>query len=112
MKPGNAGGAKGPQFKDNAANDAAARIGDEPTNTRKGPEVADGVACQSEGRTQVPLLRLVRQGVSEGRLVDGLAALPGKRRGAGSRRRSFRGHRGVGRGGGGGGTGGRKQAED
>ena len=35
MKPGNSGGAKGPQFKDNVGSSKERGIGDEPTNARK-----------------------------------------------------------------------------
>src|SRR5258708_7118189 len=44
MKPGNAGGGKGPQLKGNARSDEDRAIGDEPNNPRKCSEVADGVA--------------------------------------------------------------------
>ena len=59
MNPGNSGGAKGPQFKDNATSRTERGIGDEPTNSHLGSEFADSVACQSEGRTGVPLLHAV-----------------------------------------------------
>ena len=44
MKPGNAGGGKGPQLKANARSDEGRGIGDEPNNPNKCSEVADGVA--------------------------------------------------------------------
>ena len=48
MKPGNAGGAKGPQFKTDAASGEGP--GDWATyQLRQGSETPDGVACQSEG---------------------------------------------------------------
>src|SRR5512140_1131625 len=87
-------------------------IGDEPTNSRNGSEAAAGVACQSEGRTQVPLLHALRQGVPEGRALDGLATLPDQRRRGGHRRRDVRGHRSLRRDEVAGGTGGRTQNED
>src|SRR5215469_18503794 len=49
MKPGNAGGRKGPQLKGNARSDEDGGIGVESINPRKCSEVADGVARQSEG---------------------------------------------------------------
>src|SRR6266566_5838340 len=49
LKPGNAGGGKGPQLKGNARSDEDRGIGDEPNNPRKCSEVADGVARESEG---------------------------------------------------------------
>ena len=47
MKPGNSGGAKGPQFKDNVRSSAEREIGDEPTNARINTKTAGGVACES-----------------------------------------------------------------
>ena len=44
MKPGNAGGGKGPQLKGNAGSDEGRRIGDEPSNPQQCSEVAEGVA--------------------------------------------------------------------
>jgi len=67
MKPGNAGGGKGPQLKGNARSNEGGGIGVEPNNPSKRSEIADGVARQSEGIAQLPLLRLVRQGVPQGR---------------------------------------------
>src|SRR5215468_5669697 len=65
-KPGNAGGGKGPQLKGNARSDEDGGIDVESINPRKRSEVADGVARQSEGSAQLPLLRAVRQGVPQG----------------------------------------------
>jgi len=48
-KPGNSGGGKKPQLKGNARSNEGPRIGDEPNNSTKCSEVADGVARQSEG---------------------------------------------------------------
>jgi len=59
MKPGNAGRAKGPQLKGNARSDEDGGIDVESINPRKRSEVADGVARQSEGSAQLPLLRAV-----------------------------------------------------
>jgi hypothetical protein len=44
MKPGNAGGGKGPQLKGDATSDEGLGIGDEPNNPNECSEVADGVA--------------------------------------------------------------------
>jgi hypothetical protein len=49
MKPGNAGGGKEPQLEVNATSDEGREIGDEPNNSRKYSEVADGVTRESEG---------------------------------------------------------------
>ena len=66
MKPGNAGGAKGPQFKDNVrrATKPEGLTTNLPTPSNRS-EAADGVARQSEGIAKLPLLHPVRQGVSE-----------------------------------------------
>jgi len=58
MKPGNSGGGKGPPLKGNARSDKGPRIGDEPNNSTKCSEVADGVARQSEGIAQLSLYAL------------------------------------------------------
>src|SRR5258708_17952995 len=61
LKPGNAGGGKGPQFKTDA------RRGEGPGDwaayqlRRVFRETADGVTRESEGRSRVSLLRPVRQ---------------------------------------------------
>src|SRR5512137_327330 len=70
-------------------------IDDESTNSRNGSEVAGGVACQSEGRLEVPLLYAVRQGASRGCAVEGVAALPEQRWRARCRRPDVCGHRSV-----------------
>ena len=43
MKPGNAGGGKGPQLETNARSDKDGGIGDEPSNPRKRSEVTGSV---------------------------------------------------------------------
>ena len=48
MKPGNAGGGKGPWFKVNARSGESREIGDEPDTSTKGSEVTGSVTCQSE----------------------------------------------------------------
>jgi hypothetical protein len=98
MKPGNAGGGKGPQLEGNARSDEDGGIGDEPNNPRKCSEVADGVARQSEGIAQLSLLCAVRQGVPEGRSGFRLRMLQSQWRSSRSGRPDVRGHRGVRRG--------------
>ena len=95
MKPGNAGGGKGPQLKGNARSDEDGGIGDEPNNPRKCSEVADGVARQSEGIARLSLLRAVRQGVPKGRSGVRLRMLQSQWRSSRSGRPDVRGHRGV-----------------
>src|SRR5713226_3530625 len=54
MKPGNAGGGKGPQLKGNARSNEDRGIDDESSNPRKCSEVADGVARESEAFVSMP----------------------------------------------------------
>ncbi len=49
-KPGNAGGAKGPEFKANVTRGKSQEIGHEPHNSGNGSEATDDVTCPSEGR--------------------------------------------------------------
>src|SRR5205823_14453623 len=60
LKPGNAGGGKGPQFKIDAASGEDAEIG-QPSNSEEWSAAADGVARESEVDAGLPLLRAVRQ---------------------------------------------------
>jgi RNA-directed DNA polymerase len=60
MKPGNAGGGKGPQFRTSAASGEGPEIG-QPINSEKCPETADGVTRKSEGGSRLSLLRSLRQ---------------------------------------------------
>ncbi len=48
-KPGNAGGAKGPEFKADVSRGKSQEIGHEPRNSGNGSEATDDVTCQSEG---------------------------------------------------------------
>ena len=48
MKPGNAGGGRGPQFKINAISGKGQEIG-QPINSDKSSETTDGVTRKSEG---------------------------------------------------------------
>src|SRR5260370_2428092 len=59
LKPGNAGGGKGPQFKTNAVSSEGPEIG-KPSNSEKCSETADSVTRESEGRSRLSLLRPVR----------------------------------------------------
>ena len=60
LKPGNAGGGKGPQFKTDATSGEDLEIG-QPINSENCSETAEGVARESEGRSRLSLLRAVRQ---------------------------------------------------
>src|SRR5258708_11879151 len=60
LKPGNAGGGKGPQFKTNATSGEGPEIG-KPSNSETCPETADGVTRESEDASRLPLLRPLRQ---------------------------------------------------
>src|SRR5215472_153164 len=95
MRPGNAGGGKGPQLKGNARSNEDGGIGVEPNNPRKCSEVADGVARQSEGIAQLSFPRLVRQGVSQGRSGICLRVLQSQWRSGRSGQADVRGHRDV-----------------
>src|SRR5260370_2627795 len=70
-------------------------IGDEPNNSIPCSEVADGVACKSEGIAQLSFPCAVRQGVSERCSGLCLRTLPSQRRGSGSGQPDIREHRGV-----------------
>src|ERR1700674_5097259 len=73
-------------------------IGDEPNNSNQCSEVADGVACKSEGIARLSFLCAVRQGVSERCSGVWLRTLQGQRRSSGSGLPELRGHRTVWRG--------------
>src|SRR6202162_5336664 len=60
LKPGNAGGGKGPQFKTNATSSEGPGIG-KPINSETCSKAADGVARESEGGSWLSLLRAARQ---------------------------------------------------
>src|ERR1700674_3270338 len=70
-------------------------IGDEPNNSTKCSEVADGVARQSEGIAQLSLLCPVRQGVPRRRDGFRLRMLQSEPRSSRSRRPNVCGHRRV-----------------
>jgi len=95
MKPGNAGGGKGPQLKGNARSNEGRGIDDESSNPRKCTEVADGVARESEGNAQLSLLCSVRQGVPKGHSDLRLGMLPRQWWSSRSGRPEVGGHRGV-----------------
>src|SRR5262249_55202535 len=97
-KPGNAGGGKGPQFQVNGRSGDSREIGLEPTTSPEGWQAAGDVARQSEERTHVPLLHVVRQGVPAGCAELRLPLLSGERRQPGRGRPDLRGHRGRRRG--------------
>ena len=99
LKPGNAGGGKGPQLKGQRKKRRRTEgLAMSLTTPRKCSEAADGVACQSEGIAQLSFLCAVRQGVSEGRSGLRLRMLPSQRRSSRSGWPDVRGHRGVRRG--------------
>src|SRR5207249_6846682 len=83
----------------------------EPATSREDSEASGGVARQSEGSAQLPVLPAIRQGVPRGRAGLRLSTLPSQRRGRGCGRRKLRGHRGVRHREGGEREGGRTQAE-
>ena len=58
LKPGNAGGGKGPQFKTTQDVVRDLEIG-QPSNSEKCSETADGVTRESEGGGRLSLLRSV-----------------------------------------------------
>jgi hypothetical protein len=95
MKPGNAGGGKGPQLKADARSDEDEGIGDESSNPGKCSEVADGVTRKSEGIAQLSLLLAVRQDVPQGCSGICLRMLQSQRRSGRSGRPDVRGHRRV-----------------
>jgi len=60
LKPGNAGGGKGPQFRTDARRSEGQEIG-QPINSEKRSEAAECVTRESEDRTRLSVLRSVRQ---------------------------------------------------
>ena len=112
LKPGNAGGGKGPRFQMSVRQVESQEIGDEPTTSTDGWETSGDAACQSERGADVSLLRPVRQTVPPGRSASRLRALPRQWRGGGSGWADVHGHRGVRRGRMVGGTGTRTERED
>ena len=112
-KPGNAGGAKGPQFKDNAGSgDGTGGIGDEPTTSRTVQKLQAALHAKAKGAPNYRFYALYDKVYREDVLWHGLPTLPGQRRSAGRRRPDVRGHRGVRRDEVVGRTGGRTQDED
>src|SRR5713226_4305549 len=60
LKPGNAGGGKGPWFKTNAGSGEGPEIG-QPSNSETCSETADRVTRESEDGSRLSLLRPLRQ---------------------------------------------------
>jgi hypothetical protein len=75
LKPGNAGGGKGPWFRTDAASSEGQEIG-QPINSEECSEAADGVTRESEDRSRVSLLRSVRQDIPRGHPDACLCAVP------------------------------------
>src|SRR5437016_7785890 len=95
LKPGNAGGGKGPWFKEQRPKWRQPGDWCEPSTSTQGWEATADVACQSEECTYVPLLRAVRQGVSSGCPGIRLPVLSSQPRRRGRGRPDVRGHRSV-----------------
>ena len=93
--PGNAGGAKGPQFESGVGRRTGHGDWREPISPAKRSETPEGATCESEGISGLSVLLAVRQGVA-GRCVGGCLAggAPQRRCGRGGRP-DGRGHRGV-----------------
>src|SRR6266446_6487752 len=94
LKPGNAGGGKGPQFKTNAASSEGPEIG-KPSNSEKCSETTDSVTRESEGRSRLSLLRPVRQDRPRRHSGACLCPVPLQQGRTGSGRPGFCGHRGI-----------------
>src|ERR1700740_3296553 len=67
----------------------------QPSNSEKCSETADGVTRESKGRSQVSLLRAVRQDQPRGHPGTRLRTVLLEQGRTGGRRRGLRGHRGV-----------------
>src|SRR5882762_6469061 len=94
MKPGNAGGGKGPQFRTDARRSEGQEIG-QPINSEKCSEAADGVTRESEDRSRISLLRSVRQDLPGGYPGACLCSVPLEQGRAGRRRPGLPGCRGI-----------------
>src|ERR671910_2488030 len=66
LRPGNAGGGKGPDFWCAFDGGEDEVIGDEPGNTRTDPDPPEEALSQGEGGTGLPLLPALRQDLSRG----------------------------------------------
>src|SRR5260221_5128977 len=94
LKPGNAGGGKGPWFKTNAASGEGPEIG-KPSNSETCSETADGVTRESEDRSRLSLLRPLRQDQPRGYSCARLRSVSLQQGRSGSGRPGFCGHRDV-----------------
>src|SRR3984893_4565148 len=94
LKPGNACGGKGPQFKTNATSGKGPEIG-KPSNSAECPEAADGVTRESEGRSRLSLLCPVRQDQPWGYSGTCLCPVPFQQGCTGRGRSGLCGHRSV-----------------
>src|SRR5262245_25196932 len=85
LRPANAGGGKGPQFKANVRSSREPGDWRESNTSTKGSEAAGDVACQSEESARLSVLCAVRQAVSSRRPGLRLRVLPGQPGSPGSR---------------------------
>jgi hypothetical protein len=94
MKPGNAGGGKGPWFRTDAISKEGQEIG-QPSNSEKCSETAEGVTRESEDGSRLSLLRLVRQDLPRRHPGPRLCPESRQQGRTGRRRSGLRGRRGV-----------------
>src|SRR5688500_18228116 len=98
LRPGNAGGGKGPCFWCAFDGGEEAVIGDEPGNTRTDPDPPEEALSQGEGGTGRPLLPALRQDPSRRHSAPRLCAGPIQRRRTWGGRGQLRDDRGAGAG--------------
>ena len=87
-KPGNAGGGKGPWFKDDAGRSEGEEIGVS-LELRKGSGSFRGIACQSEGRTELRFLVSTTRSIAKDVLSHGWNCCRANGGGAGVDGQSF-----------------------
>ena len=95
LKPGNAGGGEGTQFKTSVQYVVRDLEIGQPINSEKCSETADGVARESEGRSRLSLLRPVRQDLPRGHPCLCLCPVPLQQGRTGCGRTGLRGRRSV-----------------
>src|SRR3954470_11448204 len=94
LRPGNAGGGKGPDFWRAFDGGEDEVIGGEPANTRTDPDPPAKAVSQGEGGAGLPLLPALRQDPSRGHPESRLRARPLQRGRAGGGRGHVRADRG------------------